>query len=71
VAIVADAAALMNVELLHVMEMKPAFAEATAGRSQDELYKMASAGELVVMYGSVLVGERDRELMAEAAGIKD
>jgi aspartyl-tRNA(Asn)/glutamyl-tRNA(Gln) amidotransferase subunit A len=27
--------------LLHVMEMKPAFAEATAGRSQDELYKMA------------------------------
>jgi aspartyl-tRNA(Asn)/glutamyl-tRNA(Gln) amidotransferase subunit A len=26
---------------LHVMEMKPAFAEATAGRSQDELYKMA------------------------------
>jgi aspartyl-tRNA(Asn)/glutamyl-tRNA(Gln) amidotransferase subunit A len=25
---------------LHVMEMKPAFAEATAGRSQDELYKM-------------------------------
>lgn len=27
--------------LLHVMEMKPAFAEATAGRSPDELYKMA------------------------------
>lgn len=26
---------------LHVMEMKPAFAEATAGRRQDELYKMA------------------------------
>ncbi|MFM0013006.1 amidase [Paraburkholderia sediminicola] len=26
---------------LHVMEMKPAFAEATAGRGQDELYKMA------------------------------
>lgn len=26
---------------LHVMEMKPAFEEATAGRSQDELYKMA------------------------------
>lgn len=26
---------------LHVMEMKPAFAQATAGRSQDELYKMA------------------------------
>jgi aspartyl-tRNA(Asn)/glutamyl-tRNA(Gln) amidotransferase subunit A len=26
---------------LHVMEMKPAFAAATAGRSQDELYKMA------------------------------
>ncbi|MGX9430754.1 MULTISPECIES: amidase [Bradyrhizobium] len=26
---------------LHVMEMKPAFAEATAGRSPDELYKMA------------------------------
>jgi len=26
---------------LHVMEMKPAFAEATAGHSQDELYKMA------------------------------
>ncbi|WP_345817020.1 amidase (plasmid) [Paraburkholderia sp. PREW-6R] len=26
---------------LHVMEMKPAFAEATAGRSRDELYKMA------------------------------
>jgi aspartyl-tRNA(Asn)/glutamyl-tRNA(Gln) amidotransferase subunit A len=26
---------------LHVMEMKPAFAEVTAGRSQDELYKMA------------------------------
>lgn len=26
---------------LHVMEMKPAFAEATAGRSQDEIYKMA------------------------------
>jgi aspartyl-tRNA(Asn)/glutamyl-tRNA(Gln) amidotransferase subunit A len=26
---------------LHVMEMKPAFAEATAGWSQDELYKMA------------------------------
>jgi aspartyl-tRNA(Asn)/glutamyl-tRNA(Gln) amidotransferase subunit A len=26
---------------LHVMEMKPAFAEATAGRSEDELYKMA------------------------------
>jgi aspartyl-tRNA(Asn)/glutamyl-tRNA(Gln) amidotransferase subunit A len=25
---------------LHVMEMKPAFAEVTAGRSQDELYKM-------------------------------
>ncbi|EJN12996.1 amidase, Asp-tRNAAsn/Glu-tRNAGln amidotransferase A subunit [Bradyrhizobium sp. YR681] len=26
---------------LHVMEMKPAFAEATAGRSRDDLYKMA------------------------------
>ncbi|EON19516.1 putative amidase protein [Cupriavidus sp. GA3-3] len=26
---------------LHVMEMKPAFAEATAGRRQDELFKMA------------------------------
>jgi aspartyl-tRNA(Asn)/glutamyl-tRNA(Gln) amidotransferase subunit A len=26
---------------LHVMEMKPAFAEATAGRRPDELYKMA------------------------------
>ena len=26
---------------LHVMEMKPAFTAATAGRSQDELYKMA------------------------------
>ena len=26
---------------LHVMEMKPAFAEATAGRSRDEIYKMA------------------------------
>ena len=26
---------------MHVMEMKPAFAEATAGRSEDELYKMA------------------------------
>ena len=26
---------------LHVMEMKPAFAETTAGRSQDELYLMA------------------------------
>ena len=26
---------------LHVMEMKPAFAEATAGRGEDELYKMA------------------------------
>lgn len=26
---------------LHVMEMKPAFAEATAGRSPDQLYKMA------------------------------
>jgi aspartyl-tRNA(Asn)/glutamyl-tRNA(Gln) amidotransferase subunit A len=26
---------------LHVMEMKPAFAEATAGRSEKELYKMA------------------------------
>lgn len=26
---------------LHVMEMKPAFDEATAGRSKDELYKMA------------------------------
>ncbi|MGY6253172.1 amidase [Paraburkholderia caledonica] len=26
---------------LHVMEMKPAFAEATAGHAQDELYKMA------------------------------
>lgn len=26
---------------LHVMEMKPAFAAATAGRSNDELYKMA------------------------------
>jgi aspartyl-tRNA(Asn)/glutamyl-tRNA(Gln) amidotransferase subunit A len=26
---------------LHVMEMKPAFAEATAGRGQDELYLMA------------------------------
>lgn len=26
---------------LHVMEMKPAFAQATAGRGQDELYKMA------------------------------
>lgn len=26
---------------LHVMEMKPAFAEATAGRSRNELYKMA------------------------------
>ena len=26
---------------LHVMEMKPAFAEATAGRRQDELYKVA------------------------------
>ncbi|WP_144147520.1 amidase [Paraburkholderia sp. BCC1884] len=26
---------------LHVMEMKPAFAEATAGHGQDELYKMA------------------------------
>jgi aspartyl-tRNA(Asn)/glutamyl-tRNA(Gln) amidotransferase subunit A len=26
---------------LHVMEMKPAFAEVTAGRGQDELYKMA------------------------------
>ena len=28
---------------LHVMELKPAFAEATAGRSDDELYKMAKA----------------------------
>ena len=27
---------------LHVMEMKPAFAEATAGRRPDELYKMAT-----------------------------
>jgi aspartyl-tRNA(Asn)/glutamyl-tRNA(Gln) amidotransferase subunit A len=27
---------------LHVMEMKPAFAEAIAGRSEDEIYKMAS-----------------------------
>jgi aspartyl-tRNA(Asn)/glutamyl-tRNA(Gln) amidotransferase subunit A len=26
---------------LHVMEMKPAFAQATAGRSPDEMYKMA------------------------------
>jgi aspartyl-tRNA(Asn)/glutamyl-tRNA(Gln) amidotransferase subunit A len=26
---------------LHVMEMKPAFEQATAGRSQDEIYKMA------------------------------
>jgi aspartyl-tRNA(Asn)/glutamyl-tRNA(Gln) amidotransferase subunit A len=26
---------------LHVMEMKPAFAAATAGRTQDEIYKMA------------------------------
>ncbi len=26
---------------LHVMEMKPAFAKATAGRSEDEIYKMA------------------------------
>jgi aspartyl-tRNA(Asn)/glutamyl-tRNA(Gln) amidotransferase subunit A len=26
---------------LHVMEMKPAFAEATAGHGEDELYKMA------------------------------
>ena len=26
---------------LHVMEMKPAFAEATAGRSPNEIYKMA------------------------------
>ena len=26
---------------LHVMEMKPAFAEATAGRSDDEIYRMA------------------------------
>lgn len=26
---------------IHVMEMKPAFAAATAGRSADELYKMA------------------------------
>jgi aspartyl-tRNA(Asn)/glutamyl-tRNA(Gln) amidotransferase subunit A len=26
---------------LHVMEMKPAFAQATAGRGRDELYKMA------------------------------
>jgi len=26
---------------LHVMEMKPAFAEVTAGRAEDELYKMA------------------------------
>jgi aspartyl-tRNA(Asn)/glutamyl-tRNA(Gln) amidotransferase subunit A len=26
---------------LHVMEMKPAFAEATAGRSRDDLYTMA------------------------------
>ncbi|MDT3718213.1 amidase [Pseudomonas oryzihabitans] len=26
---------------LHVMEMKPAFAQATAGRREDELYKMA------------------------------
>jgi aspartyl-tRNA(Asn)/glutamyl-tRNA(Gln) amidotransferase subunit A len=26
---------------IHVMEMKPAFAEATAGRSKDEIYKMA------------------------------
>lgn len=26
---------------IHVMEMKPAFAEATAGRSENELYKMA------------------------------
>lgn len=26
---------------LHVMEMKPAFAAATAGRSQDDIYKMA------------------------------
>jgi aspartyl-tRNA(Asn)/glutamyl-tRNA(Gln) amidotransferase subunit A len=26
---------------LHVMEMKPAFEEATAGRNEDELYKMA------------------------------
>jgi aspartyl-tRNA(Asn)/glutamyl-tRNA(Gln) amidotransferase subunit A len=28
---------------LHVMEMKPAFAEATAGRGEDEIYKMARA----------------------------
>ena len=28
---------------LHVMEMKPAFAEATAGRSEGELYMMAKA----------------------------
>lgn len=28
---------------LHVMEMKPAFIEATAGRSNDEIYKMAKA----------------------------
>jgi aspartyl-tRNA(Asn)/glutamyl-tRNA(Gln) amidotransferase subunit A len=28
---------------LHVMEMKPAFAEATAGRSEDEIYFMAKA----------------------------
>ena len=27
---------------LHVMEMKPAFARATAGRSRDQLYKMAT-----------------------------
>lgn len=27
---------------LHVMEMKPAFAQATAGRKQEELYKMAT-----------------------------
>src|SRR5580704_2059051 len=33
--------ALEVFNLLHVMEMKPAFAEATAGHSQDELYKMA------------------------------
>ncbi len=26
---------------LHVMEMKPAFRKATAGRQEDELYKMA------------------------------
>lgn len=30
-----------SLHLLHVMEMKPAFAQATTGRREDELYKMA------------------------------